>query len=82
MRVNPFSGSSNDTCAARYDEAWLNYQQEVALHHTHAKKNRTDNVDAAAEPHSTTLPDCLHLPSTSRMQFFVDLRRRIRIQVA
>ncbi len=38
-----------DTCAARYDEAWLNYQQEIALRHTRAKKNRTDNADAAAD---------------------------------
>ena len=38
-----------DTCAARYDGAWLDYQQEIALRHTRAKKNRTDNVDSAAE---------------------------------
>ena len=37
-----------DTCAARYDQAWLDYQQEIALRHTRAKKNRTDNVDSAA----------------------------------
>jgi hypothetical protein len=37
-----------DTCAARYDGTWLDYQQEIALRHTHAKKNRTDNVDSAA----------------------------------
>jgi hypothetical protein len=38
-----------DTCRARYDETWLNYQQEIALRHTRAKKNRTDNVDSAAD---------------------------------
>jgi hypothetical protein len=38
-----------DSCAARYNEAWLNYQQEIALRHTYAKKNRTDNVDSAAD---------------------------------
>lgn len=37
-----------DTCRADYDEKWLNYQQEIALRHTRAKKNRTDNVDSAA----------------------------------
>jgi hypothetical protein len=37
-----------DTCAARYDQTWLDYQQEIALRHTRAKKNRTDNVDSAA----------------------------------
>ena len=38
-----------DTCAARYDETWLNYQQEIALRHTRAKKNRTDQADSAAD---------------------------------
>ncbi|HET9949845.1 MAG TPA: protoglobin domain-containing protein [Longimicrobiales bacterium] len=38
-----------DTCAARYDRAWLDYQQEIALRHTRAKKNRTDGVSAAAD---------------------------------
>lgn len=38
-----------DTCAARYDRAWLDYQQEIALRHTRAKKNRTDKVDSAAD---------------------------------
>jgi hypothetical protein len=38
-----------DTRAARYDRAWLDYQQEIALRHTRAKKNRTDHVDSAAD---------------------------------
>lgn len=38
-----------DTCAARYDRAWLDYQHEIALRHTRAKKNRTDGVDSAAD---------------------------------
>lgn len=33
-----------DTCAARYDRAWLDYQEEVGLRHTRARKNRTDAV--------------------------------------
>jgi hypothetical protein len=37
-----------DTCAARYDRAWLDYQQEIALRHTRAKKNRTDGASSAA----------------------------------
>ncbi|NWF84243.1 MAG: protogloblin ApPgb [Bryobacteraceae bacterium] len=35
-----------DTCRARFDQDWLNYQHEIALRHTSAKKNRTDGVDA------------------------------------
>lgn len=38
-----------DTCAARYDRAWLDYQQEIALRHTRAKKNQTDKVRSAAD---------------------------------
>jgi hypothetical protein len=33
-----------DTCLRPYDPDWLNYQQEIALRHTRAKKNRTDGV--------------------------------------
>ncbi len=38
-----------DTCATKYDRAWLDYQQEIGLRHTRAKKNQTDNVRSAAE---------------------------------
>jgi hypothetical protein len=38
-----------DTCAAKYDRIWLDYQQEIALRHTRAKKNQTDHVSSAAE---------------------------------
>ncbi|MDC0717455.1 protoglobin domain-containing protein [Nannocystis bainbridge] len=37
-----------DTCAAQYDRAWLDYQHEIGLRHTAAKKNRTDAVNSAA----------------------------------
>ncbi len=33
-----------DTCLRPYDQDWLNYQQEIALRHTSAKKNQTDGV--------------------------------------
>lgn len=35
-----------DTCRLPYDRAWLDYQHEIALRHTHLKKNLTDQVDA------------------------------------
>lgn len=35
-----------DTCLRPYDQDWLNYQQEIALRHMTAKKNRTDDVDS------------------------------------
>jgi hypothetical protein len=33
-----------DTCERPYDQEWLDYQQEIALRHTRAKKNRTDGA--------------------------------------
>lgn len=33
-----------DTCDRPYDETWLDYQHEIALRHTRAKKNQTDAV--------------------------------------
>jgi Protoglobin len=33
-----------DTCLRPYDQDWLNYQHEIALRHTTAKKNKTDSV--------------------------------------
>ncbi|HEX5501344.1 MAG TPA: protoglobin domain-containing protein [Thermomicrobiales bacterium] len=38
-----------DTCERPYDQTWLDYQHEIGLRHTRAKKNRTD--DAASAPH-------------------------------
>ncbi|MGW5644444.1 protoglobin domain-containing protein [Saccharopolyspora sp. NPDC003752] len=35
-----------DTCRRPYDGVWLDYQQEIALRHTPAKKDQTDHVDA------------------------------------
>lgn len=33
-----------DTCRQDYDQAWLDYQNEIALRHTEAKKNLTDSA--------------------------------------
>jgi len=33
-----------DTCLRPYDQDWLNYQHEIALRHTEAKKNQLDGV--------------------------------------
>jgi hypothetical protein len=38
-----------DVCARPYDEAWRDYQHEIALRHTRAKKNRIDEVDSVPE---------------------------------
>jgi hypothetical protein len=33
-----------DTCRHPYDQAWLDYNHEIALRHTSAKKNETDGA--------------------------------------
>lgn len=33
-----------DTCTRPRDQAWLDYQEEIGLRHTPAKKNRTDGT--------------------------------------
>ena len=33
-----------DTCLRPYDQDWINYQYEIALRHTSAKKNKVDEV--------------------------------------
>jgi hypothetical protein len=35
-----------DLCERPWDRSWLDYQEEIALRHTAAKKNQTDAVDA------------------------------------
>lgn len=35
-----------DTCTRPYDQEWLDYQEEIALRHTPAKKNKTDHANS------------------------------------
>ncbi|MYS24036.1 Protoglobin [Streptomyces sp. DvalAA-14] len=35
-----------DACVRPLDQDWLNYQQEIGLRHTRAKKNATDHADS------------------------------------
>ncbi|MPV37033.1 protoglobin domain-containing protein [Georgenia subflava] len=37
-----------DTCERPYDARWLAYQEEIALRHTPARKNRTDAVESTS----------------------------------
>jgi hypothetical protein len=38
-----------DTCERPYDQEWLDYQQEIALRHTRAKKNQTDGAQETSD---------------------------------
>jgi hypothetical protein len=40
-----------DICFRAFDQAWLNYQHEIALRHHRMKKNRTDEVETAPIVH-------------------------------
>src|SRR6202020_1301755 len=35
-----------DACTRPLDQDWLDYQHEIGLRHTRAKKNKTDNADS------------------------------------
>lgn len=37
-----------DTSSANYDQAWLDYQHEIALRHHRTKKNQTDDAPSTA----------------------------------
>jgi hypothetical protein len=57
-----------DTCLRPYDQDWLNYQQEIALRHTSAKKNQVDQVS------STT-----HVPYSDIVAFVAVLNDTIKL---
>jgi hypothetical protein len=38
-----------DVCSRPHDDAWRDYQHEIGLRHTRAKKNQTDGVDSVPE---------------------------------
>ena len=38
-----------DVCSRPHDDAWRDYQHEIALRHTRAGKNRTDGVESVPE---------------------------------
>ncbi|MGL5930524.1 MAG: protoglobin domain-containing protein [Dermatophilaceae bacterium] len=40
-----------DACRRPYDQAWLDYQNEIALRHTRAKKNHADGAASVPEIH-------------------------------
>ncbi|MBE1162378.1 protoglobin domain-containing protein [Dyella acidiphila] len=56
-----------DTCLRPYDQDWLNYQQEIALRHTSAKKNQTDHADSTS-----------HVPYSDIVAFVAVLNETIR----
>jgi hypothetical protein len=62
-----------DVCARPHDQAWLDYQHEVAVRHTREKKNRTDDVDSVAEVPLRYLVGFI-FPITATMREFLAAR--------
>ena len=60
-----------DTCRRPYDQDWIDYQQEIALRHTSAGKNKTDHV------HSTD-----HVPLRDIIAFVAVMNRTLRPYLA
>ena len=59
-----------DTCRRPYDREWLDYQEEIALRHTHEKKNRTDEVSSVDQIPLRYLV-CFIYPITATMREFL-----------
>jgi hypothetical protein len=60
-----------DTCLRPYDQAWIDYQQEIALRHTSVKKNSVDGV------HSS-----LYVPLRDVIAFIPAMNETIKLYLA
>lgn len=70
-----------DTCAAKYDRTWLDYQHEIALRHTPAKKNETDHAAAVADHVELRYIIAFIAPITATIRPFLESKGRPREQV-
>lgn len=59
-----------DLCNRPFDQAWLNYQQEIGLRHHRAKKNQTDGVEAVPYIHQRYLTAFIY-PITATIKSFL-----------
>ena len=59
-----------DTCRRPYDREWLDYQEEIALRHTRAKKNTTDGAHSVDQIPLRYLV-CFIYPITATMRAFL-----------
>ncbi len=60
----------SDTADANYDQAWLDYQYEIGLRHTTAKKNKTDGADSVPLVNFRYL-SALTIPVTTTLKPFL-----------
>lgn len=59
-----------DTADANFDQAWLDYQYEIGLRHTTAKKNTTDRADSTPMVNFRYL-SALTIPVTTTLKPFL-----------
>ena len=59
-----------DTAAARYDQAWLDYQYEIGLRHHRSEKNRTDSAPSVENISYRYLPPLIY-PITATLVPFL-----------
>jgi hypothetical protein len=60
-----------DTCRRPYDREWLDYQQEIALRHTRAKKNQTDGAQETPDQVRLRYMIAFIYPITSTIEPFL-----------
>lgn len=61
-----------DTCAANHDQAWLDWQHEIAVRHTAQGKNRTDGVESTSAEVSMRYMVAFVVPLTLTIRGFLD----------
>ena len=59
-----------DTAAAKYDQAWLDYQYEIGLRHNRLKKNKTDGASSVQQINFRYIP-ALTIPITTTLKPFL-----------
>ncbi len=69
-----------DVCRRPYDQAWLDYQNEIALRHTRVKKNQVDAADSVPEIHLRYMIAFI-VPITATMAPFLAAGGHTREQV-
>ena len=60
-----------DTCRRPYDREWLDYQQEIALRHTRAKKGQTDGAQETPDQVGLRYMVAFIYPITSTIEPFL-----------
>ncbi len=80
-RVRPrFEQWVRDLCQRDYDQAWLDYQHEIALRHTPAKKNETDEVDSVEQVSLRYLVAFIY-PATATVRDFLATKGHSPVEI-